>query len=353
MANKLPARPSRRRLLQATGALAAPYFFTKSAAAQDPKRIVVYNFDGVVGQFYTDNWIKPFQEKFDVRVDTILIAGSEAPLDKLIAQVKAGRPESDVIYLQPPALVIAERNDMFIPLDGKLPEAAKYPADYMTKWGPKLTPYCYGLAYNTAKMKMPPTRWRDMWDPAYRKQVAVNDAVFEQTLQMVNLTFTGQLTPINAATFQHLTELRPNLASLWTTGAQAEQLFRTGEIIMSPLWNGRTFALADQGVPVDFLVPEEGMLVRWNSASVPRGSRNPDLAIQYINYIMSDGPQQLLVDKLFYASPNRNVTYTADTSRRVVLAGEKNLKLAKFEDFVAIADQKGDWAKQWEVWKSS
>src|ERR1700690_2111150 len=112
MRNESPAGPSRRRRLGTAGAAAvppaAPYFSLRSAAAQDPKGIVVYNFDGVVGQFYADNWIKPFQEKFDVKVDTILIAGSEAPLDKLIAQVKAGRPESDVIYLQPPALVIAE-----------------------------------------------------------------------------------------------------------------------------------------------------------------------------------------------------------------------------------------------------
>jgi putative spermidine/putrescine transport system substrate-binding protein len=346
--------PRRTMLLGASsaGVFATPYFFTRRAMA-DPKRIVVYNYDGVVGKFYEDYWINPFRQKFDVKVDTILAPGSVVPFDKLTAQIQAGHPEADVAALQPNDQVVAERNNLVMEIGDHLPEAVNYYPEYMTKYGPKLVPFAYGLAYNTKMVKAPPTRWRDMWDPAYKGLVGLNDALFEQALQMVNLTFNGRLTPVNDETFQHLTQLRPNIDSLWTTGAQAEQLLRTGEIAMTPLWNGRTFGLVDQGVTLDFAVPEEGILVRTNKFNVPRGSANPDLAIQYINFIMGAGPQQALVEKLYYGSPNKLVKYTPESAHRAVLVGDENMKRAKYEDFAALADDMGGWAKQWAKWKSS
>jgi spermidine/putrescine-binding protein len=351
----MPLRRTIIRGVAATGlGLAAPWFYIKAPRAADPKRLNAYNYDGVVGKFYADYWIKPFEEKFDVKIDTVQVSASLVPLDKLMAQIAAGRPESDYVPLQPTQMIVAVRNNALMKLGSdKLPAGNDWDSDYLSDYGPKAVPYAYGLAYDKEKVKKPPTSWKEMWSPEMKKQVSINDAAFEQALQMVNLTFKGNTTPVDAETFKHLDDLRPNIETLWTTGAQIEQLFRTREVTMAPCWNGRTYGLADQGVPVDFVVPDEGMLVRWNLQSVPRTALNPDLAIQFVNFTMEAAQQQKLIDLLSYASPNRKCTYTPEALRRTVLRVPENQKKAKFENYEVMVDEMGNWAKMWAQWKAA
>jgi putative spermidine/putrescine transport system substrate-binding protein len=111
----------------AGSALAVPDFFVRRAAAADPKRLVIYNFDGVLGQFYDQYWIKPFEQANDVKIESITMVGSAPPLDKLAAQINAGRPEVDMAPLQPPQLVFAERNNLLTKIPrGSLKQAANY-----------------------------------------------------------------------------------------------------------------------------------------------------------------------------------------------------------------------------------
>jgi spermidine/putrescine-binding protein len=140
---------------------------------------------------------------------------------------------------------------------------------------------------------------------------------------------------------------------LWTTGAQAEQLFRTGEIAVSPLWNGRVFKLIDQGIPLEFVVPTEGFFTRWNAYTVPRNAQNPELAAAFINFVMNEKRQSDLAEKLFYGSPNKNVAYgSEEVKRRVVVASPENIAKVVPEDFEAITDSQAEWARLWNGWKS-
>ena len=347
---------TRRRVLvsasAATAALALP--FIKRAGAAEDKRLVVYNFDGVLGQAVKDLWIAPFAKKNGVTIDTITMTGSSPPMAKIKAEIDAGRPDANVIPMQLTDHVFATRNNMLQTIDrGEMSEYANLYPQFITDNGPGLIIWCYGLAYNTEKIKTPPTSWRDLWNPAYKSKVALNEALFEQALQMVNLTFTGKPTPVDDATFKHLGDLKPNLLTLWTTGAQAEQLLRTGEVWMTPLWNGRVFTLKDQGVPLDFVVPKEGFFVRYDPYCIPKGARNPGLAKEWINFICNEAPQRELAEKLYYASPNKLVKYPPELAKRVVVSSPEVLKQAVTEDFAAIVDHLAEWRQRWDAWKQS
>ncbi|MGE3926065.1 MAG: ABC transporter substrate-binding protein [Lautropia sp.] len=347
---------SRRTVLGAglAAGLSAPAFYMRSARA-DPKRLVIYKFDGELGKFYTENWIRPFSQANDVKVDEITMVGSAPPLDKLAAQINAGRPEADVVPLQPPQLVFAERNKLLLKLDrAALTEAENFYPEYITEYGPKLGLWSYGLAFNTQKITTRPTSWRDMWDPKFKGMVGLNDALFEQALQMVNIAFGRKAGQVDEETVKHLAALRPNIVSLWTTGAQAEQLFRSGEIAISPLWNGRVFKLLDQGVPLDFVVPKEGFFARWNAYTVPRNAQNPELATKFINFVMNEKAQSALAEQLFYGTANKKVVYGSDkTKQRVVVATPENVAKVVPEDFVAITDNMPNWSRLWNRWKAS
>jgi len=145
----------------AAGALAAPAVITRSLAAGET--LVVYNFDGLLGKVIKEHWIDPFSQKNGVKVEVLTMQGSSPPMAKIKAQIDAGRPDADVIPMQMTDYVFGVRNKLFQPIDAKdMPEYANLYQDYITPHGPKLVLWSYGLAYNTDKIKTPPTAWADL-----------------------------------------------------------------------------------------------------------------------------------------------------------------------------------------------
>ena len=102
--------------------LSTPYFFVQAHASSDPKVLYMYNFDGSLGEFYTEHWYKPFQEKFDIKMNFIKLKGSRVPLEKVQAQINAGKPETDLMPMHQDQVIFAERNNLAMEVDAsKIP----------------------------------------------------------------------------------------------------------------------------------------------------------------------------------------------------------------------------------------
>ncbi|MCY4463865.1 MAG: extracellular solute-binding protein [Albidovulum sp.] len=337
----------------AAGAMATPYFFVKAHAASDPKVLRLYNFDGTLGDFYTEHWYNPFQEKFDLKLEFIRLKGSRVPLEKVQAQIGAGQPETDLFPLHPDQLIFAKRNNLAMEIPrSAIPEYDNVYDEFITDYGPCLVLWSYGLAYNTEAVSPAPTSWKALWDPAYAGRVALNEALKDQTLQMVNLAFKGQLYPVDDATFSHLTDIRPNLVALWSSGADAEQLFRNDEIVMTPFWNGRVTKLKSEGLPLEFVVPDEGFFVRCSVYGIPRNARNPEVAMEWLNFVCGHDPQKRMVE-FGYGTPNKMVEHTPEQAKAVIVADPEVVKKAVAEDFTRILDNNAAWTDMWNKWKAS
>ena len=349
---------NRREIIRGAGAataavLATPHFFVKAHAASDPKHMRMYNFDGNLGDFYTKHWYGPFIEKFDVKMDFIRLKGSRAPLEKVQAQINAGQPETDVLPLHPDQVIFAKRNDLMRTVTrSEIPESKNFYDQFFTDYGPNLVLWCYGLAYNTEKVKPAPTSWKILWDKQYAGKVALNEGLKDQTLQMVNLAFKGSPYPVDAETFKHLSDIRPGLVSLWGSGADAEQLFRNEEIVMTPFWNGRVTKLKKEGIPLEFATPDEGFFVRSSVYGVPKNARNPEMALEWLNWVMGKGPQKKMVE-FGYGTPNKLVEHTPEEAKAVIVADPEVVKKAVKEDFTRILDNSATWTDMWTKWKSS
>jgi putative spermidine/putrescine transport system substrate-binding protein len=202
---KLNRRTVIKSALGAGAVFSTPYFFVKANAASDPKVLNMYNFDGSLGESYTKHWYDPFIDKFDIKMNHIKLKGSRVPLEKVQAQIAAGKPETDVMPMHKDQVIFSERNNLAMEVDASaIPEFANYYDQGVTKYGPKMVVWCYGLAYNTELVKPAPTSWKVLWDPEYAGRVDVNEGLKDQTLQMVNLAFKGSPYPVDAETFKHL-----------------------------------------------------------------------------------------------------------------------------------------------------
>ena len=346
---------SRRKFIKTAAATAGvagmPFFFVKAHAESDPKVLRMYQYDGNLGEFYDTHWYKPFAEKFDLKLQYIRLKGSRAPLEKLQAQIGAGQPESDMVPMHGDQYIFARRNDLIQEVKD-LPNYSDVYEKFVTDYGPRLVLWCYILAYNTEKVVPAPTSWKALWDSQYAGRVAINEGLKNQVLEMVNITYKGKPYPVDEETFKHLTALRPSLVSMWSSGSDAEQLFRNDEIVMTPFWNGRVTKLKGEGLPIESAVPDEGFFVRNSVYGVPKNAKNPEMAKEWLNWVITEEPQTRMVE-FGYGTPNKHVQYTDAQAKAVIVADPEVVKKAVPEDFEMILNKSAEWTDMWNKWKSA
>ena len=127
----------------------------------------------------------------------------------------------------------------------------------------------------------------------------------------------------------------------------ALKAFTREEIVIMPFWNGRTFVLQSQGVPVDIEYIPGTMLV-GNGFPILRGGKFIELTNRFINLTM-DGQYQMEMTKRFYYPPsNRNAKLGPEMAKYAFPADkEKNVVAIDYEKMNAHKSQYLDrWNKE-------
>ena len=81
--------------------------------------------------------------------------------------------------------------------------------------------------------------------------------------------------------FKKLEQIKPDIATWWTSGGQSAQLISDGEVDMIQAWNGRITAVQAAGAPVAFDY-NQGVL-ETNSLCVLKGSPHKVAAMKFVN----------------------------------------------------------------------
>ena len=189
--------PVRRKFLSLSGsalaAVASPSVMSAKAWAQS-KTFVIYSFDGVLGRAFKEQVIPPFEQRHGVRIETITMPGSVPPMQKIKAMVEAGQAGSRR-HSRCSSRTTCSRDATICscPLAASdIPEYKNLYPQFITDHGPGLLLWSYGIAYNTRHIKEEPTSWRELWNPPTRAKSRSMIRSSSMSLQMVNLTFTGQ-----------------------------------------------------------------------------------------------------------------------------------------------------------------
>ena len=114
-----------------------------------------------------------------------------------------------------------------------------------------------------------------------------------------------------------------------------------------PFWNGRTFVLQGQGVPVDIEYIPGTMLV-GNGFTVLRGGKFIEQTNRFCNITMDGQYQIMMTQRFFYPPSNRNAKLPSDMTRYAFPADkEKNVAPIDYEKMNAHKSQYLDrWNKE-------
>jgi putative spermidine/putrescine transport system substrate-binding protein/spermidine/putrescine transport system substrate-binding protein len=165
-------------------------------------------------------------------------------------------------------------------------------------WGPNV------LVYNSDVVTTPPTSWDILFDPAYAGKISLPDN--PMTIADVAL-WLGKSDPYDlteadlAEVKATLLELRPQIRKFWTTAGELANLFQSGEIVLAHAWPLTYTQLSSEGFPVGSASPS-GKLTGWtDSWMISSNSPHPDLAYEWIDFILSGEGQKGVMDVTGYS----------------------------------------------------
>ncbi|MEO4042530.1 ABC transporter substrate-binding protein [Hoeflea sp. CAU 1731] len=216
---------------------------------------------------------------------------------EMLTKLRTNPGAYDVVLINVAFTPQAREEGLIAPIDkSKVPNLADVSPDFANNdalnaegelWG---VPWTWGLtsfAVNTQTVSEIPTSIQVLWDPAYKGRVSIRDDALE-SVQLGALA-TGQsinqIDDLNSVE-QKLSELMPQIRTFWGSENDWNQFMAAGELDLATYWSGSASRSQASGLPVQFVVPEEGAIGWLDGLSVPATSEHKDAAYAFINWMI-------------------------------------------------------------------
>ena len=132
-----------------------------------------------------------------------------------------------------------------------------------------------------------------------------------------------------------------------------KQAFISEEVVAGLAWNGDAFIAMQENPDLEFIVPEEGMLIWLDNFAIPAGAEHKENAYKFISYLMRPEVAKLCVEEFNYSTPNKAAEKILEPeyaeSKVIVLDPEE---LAKGEVTVNVGKARELYEKYWEQLKA-
>lgn len=261
--------------------------------------------------------VKPFEEKYNVEV--VLISGTTSErYTKLVNQVE---PIPDVIFLPDYYVYMAAQKGLLMMIDlnklsnyneihsfirDALPEYIKY-------YGVPYTLQDLAIAYRKDRHE-PVMSWKDIWRADFSGTIiwpTITATSGPMALAMTSLAYTGELYNVDAA-LRYLVDLKPHIVAFYTRSGDPQLYFERSEAEIAPILRYNWGPLKSLPLPIEIVCPAEGSVFVLNMISIVNGTRNIDLAYEFINHWISEESQRKLAEALVDAPINQKVVLSPD-----------------------------------------
>jgi putative spermidine/putrescine transport system substrate-binding protein len=284
--------------------------------------------DSITVAWYGGNWGDafqacigtPFTEATGIEV-VADIGTSTTTLAKL--QQQAGAPTLDVAFLDGGISELAEAAGVLAPIDleaipnaANLADAAIYEGDngvYAVSGGF----YSLGLTYNAQEIPEPPTSWEDLWNEDYAFAVTIPSPSNSSGIPFIfflNQMLGGTSDDFSPA-FEKLKSL--DAALYFDSSGAASNAFQSGEVIIGAHFNVGAWGLADAGLPIGFVVPEEGVWATDARLHLVKDGPNPEAAAKFLDMALSAEAASCLAENLYLGPAVKNVEVSDEVAAKL------------------------------------
>ncbi|TGS89330.1 spermidine/putrescine ABC transporter substrate-binding protein [Mesorhizobium sp. M3A.F.Ca.ET.174.01.1.1] len=290
--------------------------------------------------------LQPFEEANNVKVNVKEFEGTGAGL-AIIEQSQPG--DWDVMVIDSIDVPRGVEKGLFEPLpEDKLPFADLFPEVKMEK-STVVDGKHYGITekfgYNTIgfnKTKVDPADMQSLpslTSDKYKGKIAIYD-YYLPVIGMAALAIGKKTAELTEADLPALkTELLKMKANAKLVGevTASQTALATGEVdILVGGGEWVTAGLAKENPALDFSIPKEGAVLWSQSLAMFKDSKNKDMALKFIPYIMSpEGQARLATSACYWGMPSNKKATLTDEQKKILRFDEQPEFLARAQPYPA------------------
>ncbi|RST77288.1 extracellular solute-binding protein [Siminovitchia acidinfaciens] len=276
-----------------------------SGGKEKAKTLVIADWGGAITEAREDSIFEPFEKEFGVKIQV------ETPTDygKYKAMVEGGNVSWDVANVGSMWAAQAIEQDMFEPIDYDVVSKEGVFPNMAREFYVGAEMYSTAISYNTEAFPngSHPKTWEEFWDtdkfPGAR---ALSNRPYD-TIEVALLADgvkPEDLYPLDIdRAFKSLDKLKSKTDVIWwEAGAQPAEMLSSGTVAASSAWSGRITAAKNDGAPVD--IEYNQALLNSEAWSIPKGSKNKELAMEFINFATRAEPQAAFAENIDYSPIN-------------------------------------------------
>jgi len=292
-----------RRVLACGALLATAMAATPTMAAGTP--ITFVSWGGTTQKAQQEAWAKPFTSKTGVRV----LQAGPTNYGKLKAMVSSGNVSWDVVDVEGEFALRAAGMGLLEPLDYSVINRKPLDKRFVTRDSVGSFFFSFILSWNTNKYPNGgPHDWADFFNveryPGKRMVYKWPTAGMLEMALLADGVTPDDLYPLDVdRALKKLGTIRDHL-EFWGSGAEAQQALASGEVAMCACWNGRIFALKQEGAPVADSWNQN--LTYADMLVIPKGSPHKQEAMKFLAYAASAEGQARMANRSAYAPINEN-----------------------------------------------
>jgi spermidine/putrescine transport system permease protein len=260
--------------------------------------------------YMSDEMIRAFEERYDVRVHLEIYDSNEA----LLAKLQTGVADYDIVVpsdymvdiLAQSGLLERIDKDRLTNFDNVAPRFVGLPFDPENQYSVPYTWGTTGIGYRRDKVGREIRRWSDLLDPKLRDRVGMlNDS--RENFAAALKAQGSSLNSTDPAEIEQAALLLKQLKQLvrtYDSDTFADNLL-SGEVWVTQGYNGQIAKAAIENPDIVYVIPEEGCTMSVDNLCIPKGARNVDLAVLFMDYILEGETAAQITELTGYATANR------------------------------------------------
>jgi len=332
-----------KKLILASAALA----FSAGAAQADDKTLTISVY-GFAQDAFKEYLYEPFEEKCSCE----LVVETGNSVERL-AKIEANKenPVIDLAVISMRDALAAARNGLTDKIDtdklanfNKLYDIAKDPNGDGMSVG--YTFYASSIAYRSDKVTI--DSWADLLSDDLAGRVALPNVTTTQgplTLYMLGKAF-GDDDPSLKTPIAKVGEKKDDVVTFYVRSSQLVQLMQQEEIWAAPIGRFAWSGFSKMDMPIKWATPKEGQSGGMNVMVLTKGSKNRDLALEFMDFWLSTEIQTTLAQNLVDSPANKEVVVSDEIADNLTYGAETVENLNLIPSDVAL-DNRETWLSEW------
>lgn len=338
-------RPTRRQTLAGLAALSGAGLFGLPGRAQE-KTLIVPTLGGVWEQFWRDKVAPAFTAQTGAAVT--LDVGNGRVFGANLRAAGAAKPPYSIVMTNEVFAQGLRKEGFFEHIDlTKLPNYSDtYDIARGTEGYGVVASYSpIGIGYRTDMVTTPPKAWKDLWNnPEFAGRIGLYN--FANSAGKMELLLAAKLFGADQYDVDAGFKALKDLGQVVQVDFNLSTALAAGEIVVAPFDFAEIARLKAQGLPVDYVVPEEGVLAFDQTLNILANGPEKELAYEYANFILSPEMQDLLMREFFVSPTNSKVSVPEELSYEVPISGAKMADILQW-DWGFINDNQGALSERW------